>query len=96
MERKLYRYIMNPAMMATWIFGLLLIWQNPSLLEFGWLHAKFLLVIGLTIFHVSLKKHVRHFVKHSNVKDEKFFRLYNEVPTIFLILIVLLAVTKAF
>ena len=96
MEYRLYKYIMNPAMMSTWVFGILLIIQNPGVLSFGWLHFKLLFVITLTIFHVKLKAHIRNFSAHKNIKPERFFRFYNEVPTLILIIVVILAVTKLF
>ncbi|MBI1363827.1 MAG: protoporphyrinogen oxidase HemJ [Proteobacteria bacterium] len=97
MERKLYRYIMNPAMMATWTFGLILVVMEPGWLTGqGWLHAKLLLVLILTGYHVSLGRMVKTFAKGGNTRNHTFYRYYNEIPTILLVLVVLLVVLKPF
>lgn len=97
MERKLYRYIMNPAMMATWAFGLLVVVDEPHWLSGqGWLHAKLLLVAGLTVYHVSLGHMVNTFARAENTRPHTFYRWYNEVPTVALIAIIVLAVVKPF
>ena len=95
MERKLYFYIMMPAMILTWLFGLILI----SILGFEiistlWLKLKLLLVILLTFYHFYLAKILNDFNLDQNIKSSKFFRIINEVPTILLILIVFIVVFK--
>ncbi len=95
MEHKLYYYIMHPAMAATLILGLWLLVLNPAWLQQGWLHAKFTLVALLIAYHFSLACYLKAFKKGAP-RNEKFFRFYNEVPTILLLGIVLLAVLKPF
>jgi putative membrane protein len=95
MERKLYFYIMTPAMILTWVFGLILI----STLGFEafsavWIKLKLLLVILLTLYHFYLYKILSDFKLDQNTKSSKFFRIINEAPTILLILIVFIVVFK--
>lgn len=96
MERKLLRVIMNPAMCATWLFGILMIVAAPGLMQQGWLHAKFLLVVLMTGFHHALSAWRKKFLVDANTRSDKFYRKINEIPTILLILIAILAVVKPF
>ena len=96
MERKLLKVIINPALIALWLFGILMIVWNPDLMSQGWLHAKLLLVVLLTVFHVFLARWRKGFVKGTNQHSERFFRLVNEVPTVLLVLIIVLAVFRPF
>lgn len=97
MERRLYKFIMNPAMGASWLFGLLMIWANPAMLQGqGWLHAKLLLVVFMTGAHHVMGKYVRLFAADENTKSDKFFRILNEIPTVLMLLIVILAVVQPF
>ena len=95
MERRLFNYIMMPAMMLTWIFGILLI-GNLCVLIFSekWMILKSILVLLLTFYHFYLGKCVRLFAKDLNIKTSKFYRIINEAPTILLILIVFIVVFK--
>ena len=95
MERKLYYYIMTPAMILAWIFGLLLI-SNLGFEIFStlWIKLKILLVILLTLYHFCLFRFLNDFSLDQNTKSSKFFRLINEVPTLLLILIVFIVVFK--
>ena len=95
MERKLFNYIMMPAMILTWLFGLALI-HNLSFSVFSefWMQVKFGLVLILTHYHFYLGKCVRMFASNQNSKSSKFFRIINEVPTILLIIIIFLVVFK--
>jgi protoporphyrinogen IX oxidase len=95
MERRLLRAIINPAMIATWIFGLWLAWLGGWALA-GWFHAKVALVIALSATHGLLARHVREFGADQNRHSQKFFRILNEIPTILMIGIVLLVVLKPF
>ena len=89
MERKLYFYIMTPAMIISWIFGLLLIGSiGFEQLSTYWLKAKLVLVFLLTIYHFYLGVFLKKFEMDVNTKSSKFFRFFNEVPTILLILII--------
>ena len=95
MERRLLRLIINPAMIAAWIFGILLVlhigaWQDP------WMHAKFTLLIGMQIVHAMLARYRRAFANDANVHSAKFYRVLNEVPTVLMILIVILVTVKPF
>jgi putative membrane protein len=95
MERKLYFYIMTPAMILTWIFGLILIsFLGFEVLSTIWIKLKLLLVILLTSYHFYLSKLLGDFKIDQNTKSSKFFRIINEVPTILLILIVFIVVFK--
>jgi len=95
MERKLYFYIMTPAMILTWLFGLILIFSiGLEVLSTTWIKLKLLLVILLTSYHFYLSKLVSDFRGDQNAKSSRFFRIINEVPTILLILIVFIVVFK--
>ena len=96
MERKLLKVIINPSIIALWLFGILMIVWNPDLLSQGWLHAKLLLVVLLSGFHGMMVKWQRAFAQGLNTRSERFYRLVNEIPTVLLILIVLLAVFRPF
>jgi protoporphyrinogen IX oxidase len=95
MERKLFFYIMTPAMILTWIFGLILISSlGFEIISTVWIKIKLLLVILLTLYHFYLSKLLDDFKLNKNTKSSKFFRIINEVPTILLILIVFIVVFK--
>jgi putative membrane protein len=95
MERKLYFYIMTPAMVLTWLFGLILISSlGFEVVSTTWIKLKLLLVILLTSYHFYLSKILDDFKMDRNTKSSNFFRVINEVPTILLILIVFIVVFK--
>ena len=95
MERKLYFYIMTPAMIISWIFGILLIGSiGFDQLSTYWLKTKLILVILLTLYHFYLGNFLHKFKMDLNTKSSKFFRFFNEVPTILLILIIFIVVFK--
>ena len=95
MEGKLYFYIMIPAMILTWTFGLILVSSlGAAVLTAIWIKLKLLLVILLTLYHFYLSKLLKNFKLDQNTKSSKFFRIINEVPTILLILIVFIVVFK--
>ena len=95
MERKLYFYIMTPAMILTWLFGLVLISTlGLEVLSTTWIKLKLLLVVLLTLYHFYLSKLLDKFKKDQNTKSSKYFRIINEAPTILLILIVFIVVFK--
>ena len=96
MERKLLRFIMNPAMIATWIFGILLIVANTTLFEFGWMHLKITLVILMSVLHMVFSKWRKVFERDENTRSHKFYRWWNEAPTILMILIVIAAIAEPF
>lgn len=97
MERKLYRGIMNPAMMATWLFGLSMVMSNWAVYKNqGWLHAKLSLVILLTIYHIVCGKYRIKLAENPHVKTHVFWRWFNEIPVFILIAVVFLVVIKPF
>ena len=95
MERRLYFYIMRPAMIATWLFGVILIYINGlDIFAQLWMHIKLALVIFLTIYHEYLGICLKSLKLKTNTKTPKFFRIINEVPTIILILIIFIVIFK--
>ena len=95
MERRLYFYIMRPAMIATWLFGVILIYINGlDIFSQLWMNIKLALVIFLTIYHEYLGICLKSLKLRTNTKTSKFFRIINEVPTIILILIIFIVVFK--
>ena len=95
MERKLYNYIMMPAMILSWIFGLLLIGSiGFDQIANKWLQIKLFLVIVLTAYHFFLGVCLKKFSLDLNTYSSRFYRIFNEVPTILLILIVFIVVFK--
>ena len=97
MERKLMRVIMNPAMIATWIFGLMLAF-TPGIIEWSeiWPWIKASLILAMTWFHHSMVKWMKDFAQDRNTRTGRFFRLANEIPTLAMIGIVLMVVVKPF
>lgn len=96
MERKLYRGIANPSMMATIGLGAWMIFNNPAYLNYGWMHAKLALVALIFVYHFLCKKHLRAFAEDRNTKSHRYFRFFNEAPVLALIPIVILVVVKPF
>ena len=95
MERKLYYYIMMPAMILSFVFGFFLIHSlGFSIFSELWVQIKLVLVLILTHYHFYLGKNLRLFASNSNKKSSKFFRVINEIPTILLIIIVFVVVFK--
>jgi putative membrane protein len=93
MERKLYYYIMRPAMIFTWVFGLALIYLNGiEIFSQLWMQIKIVLIILLSAYNDYLGKCLVSLKNNSNIRSPKFFRIINEVPTIMLILIVFLVI----
>ena len=95
MEKKLYNYIMMPAMLLSWFFGLLLI-HNLGFSVFSelWMQVKTSLVVILTFYHFLLGKYLGDFATDNNIKSSKYFRIINEVPTIILIVVIFLVIFK--
>ena len=97
MERRLYYAITWPAGVTTSVLGIILITYNRSYyLQSGWMHAKLFFVVILWIYHLSCGHHLKQFNQNSNSKSAHFFRVFNELPTLLLIAIVILVVTKPF
>jgi putative membrane protein len=100
MERRLLRAISNPAMVATWVFGLWLAWLGPDS-RYGWfaspwLWAKLVLVLALSAVHGMLARWRKDFAADRNVHSQRFYRIINEIPAVLLIGIVILVVVKPF
>ena len=95
MERKLYFYIMTPAMTLSWLFGLLLI-HSIGFQQLGqtWMLLKLLFVVILTLYHIYLGKLLSQFKADNNRHSHKFYRYINEIPTILLILIIFVVIFK--
>lgn len=96
MERRLLRVIINPAFLAALFFGGLMFWANPALFSQGWMHVKLLCLILMGGVHGAFSKWRKNFAKDENAKSAKFYRIWNEIPTILMIVIVLMAVAKPF
>ena len=95
MERKLYNYIMMPAMLLSWLFGLLLIHSlGFSIFQELWMQIKTVLIVILTYYHFILGKFLIAFADDKNTKSSKFFIIINEIPTIILIVVVFVVVFK--
>ncbi len=98
MELKLFRLIMNPAMISTWVFGLLMIWANGLgwLGASPWMHAKLVLIAGMTWFHHWLGRRRKDFAADANGHTGRTYRLMNELPTLLMVAIVILVIVKPF
>ena len=95
MERRLFIYIMNPAMIVSWIFGILLIYAiGMGNLSFLWVQLKLFFVLILSIYHFFLLQCLRKFEANNNIHSPKFYRIINEIPTVLLIAIILIVVFK--
>ena len=93
MEHRLLRYIMTPAMIVTWLLGIVLVLQG-QFLGSTWFHVKITLVLIMTILHGLFSHWAHEFSLDRNTRSAKFYRIANEIPTILLIAIVILAVVK--
>ena len=95
MERKLFYYIMRPAMIFTWIFGLILIYLNGiELFSQLWMQIKIVLVILLSVYNDFLGKCLVSLKNNSNSRSSKFFRIINEIPTVIIIFVIFLVIFK--
>ena len=95
MEKRLYFYIMRPAMILSWLFGIILIYINGiEIFSQLWMHIKLGLVVLLTIYHEYLGVCLKSLNLKNNTKTSKFFRIINEVPTIILIFIIFIVIFK--
>ena len=95
MERKLYNYIMMPAMLLSWLFGVLLIYSlGFNIFQELWMQIKVISVLILTHYHFMLGRYLQDFKTDNNRKSSRFFRIINEVPTIILIVVVFVVVFK--
>lgn len=97
MERRLLKQIATPAMIATWLFGILLV-LTPGIIDWswGWWHVKLLAVILMSGFHGMLSAWRRDFLLDRNTRPQRFYRIANEVPTLLLLIIVIMVVVRPF
>lgn len=95
MERRLLKVIMNPAMMVSWMLGLYLAWDVYGF-QGGWLHGKIAMVFALTGVHVLFSRAVRDFAADKPRHTARYWRIWNEVPTVLMIAIVILVIVKPF
>ncbi|GJE15790.1 protoporphyrinogen oxidase HemJ [Methylobacterium marchantiae] len=93
MERRLMKAIMNPAMIVTWLLGLFLAWQSGFYAS-GWMQAKFVLVLAMSGCHGWFSRMVKDFAADRNIRNHRFYRMVNEVPTLLMVAIVVLVVVK--
>ena len=95
MEKRLYFYIMRPAMIFTWLFGFVLIYLNGTEIFFQlWMQLKLIFIILLSVFHEHLGRCLNSLKNNINTKSAKYFRIINEIPTILLILIIFIVIFK--
>ncbi len=95
MERRLLKAIMTPAMIATWVFGLWVMWEIGAWRE-GWFYAKMFLVVLMSAFHEFCAVWVKEFARDERKRKQRFFRFANEFPTLLMIFIVVLVIAKPF
>ncbi len=97
MERKLYYFITTPSMLLAVLFGLWLLIPNWDFYKTaGWMHTKLLLVVLLIGYHHMCGYYLKQFAKNNNQHSEKFYRIFNEIPVLFLVAIIILAVVRPF
>ena len=96
MERKLYRGIMTPSMIAVLVFGGWMLMERPALMKMGWMHAKLALVFLLIGYHHVCLAYLKKFERNENSKSHVFYRWFNEAPVLILIAVICLAVVKPF
>ena len=97
MERLLLRAIMNPAMIATWLLGIVLV-LTPGVVSWtsGWWYVKLLSVLLMTGFHMHLARARRQFAEDKRLRNQRYWRIMNEVPTLLMIIIVIMVIVKPF
>jgi putative membrane protein len=95
MERRLLKAIINPAMIVAWALGLYLAWEG-GWFRSGWLHGKLALVLAMSAVHGLYARWVRDFAADRNTRPARFYRIWNEVPTLLLVVIVILVILKPF
>jgi putative membrane protein len=95
MERRLLKAIINPAMIATWVLGLVLVWQGGWWTA-GWLHGKLLLAVALSGLHGVYVRRLKELAEDRNTRPARYYRILNEIPTVLMIAIVVLVIVKPF
>jgi putative membrane protein len=94
MEHRLLRFIINPAMITSYIFGILMLTMNPDLLHKPFMHVKLTAVIAMQVVHALLARYRRAFAQDRNTKSPKFFRILNEVPAVLVMIIVIMIIVR--
>jgi putative membrane protein len=97
MEYRLFKQIMNPAMYATWFFGILLV-LTPGVLDWsaGWWHVKLFCVILMSGFHGAMSRWRKDFLADANRRSQRFYRIANEIPTVLMVVIVIMVIVRPF
>src|SRR5690349_24761810 len=97
MERRLLKQIINPAMIGTWTFGILLV-LTPGIIDWsaGWWHLKLVMVLLMSGFHGELSRWRRDFLEDRNVRPQRFYRIANEIPTLLMVVIVVAVIVRPF
>ncbi len=96
MERRLMRIIMGPASIAAWVFGGSMLWANPGMFSQPWIHVKLSAVVLMTVLHHVFMIWRKKFERDENTRPAKFYKIWNEVPTLLMIVIVIMAVIQPF
>ncbi len=96
MEKRLLRYIMSPASIAAWVFGGAMLYANPGMMSELWMHMKLTAVVAMTVIHHMYMIWRKKFERDENTKSAKFYKIINEVPTVLMIIIVIMAVVQPF
>ena len=96
MERRLLKGIANPALIAVWVLGILMLIANPAILSSPWFHVKLAMAVGISGIHGFYAASQRKFAAGERPKTEKFWRLMNEVPFLMLVIIVIMVIVKPF
>ena len=96
MERKLLRLIINPAKIASYIFGIWMLALNPGLLHLGYFHVKLAALVGMQVTHAMLARARKHFARDENRHSHRYYRILNEVPTVLLMVIVIMVIVRPF
>lgn len=96
MEHRLLRFIINPAMIVTWLVGLLMLHANPALIQNPWMHVKLTCLVGMQIAHACFARWRKNFAADKNTHSQKFYRIANEVPTVLMIIIVIMVIVRPF
>jgi protoporphyrinogen IX oxidase len=94
MERRLLRFIINPAMIATYIFGIWMLTINVALLHEAFMQVKLAALVGMQIVHALLARYRRHFAEDRNQHSARFYRILNEIPTCLMIIIIIMIIVR--
>lgn len=96
MERRLLRFIINPAMIVTWLLGGAMLYANSALLQNPWMHVKLTCLVLMQIAHAVFARCRKNFAADKNTRTQKFYRILNEVPTVLMIIIVIMVIVRPF